>query len=73
MVDVKRYWSGKPFLFAGMNSVFMYFGHQLANRKFLFGYLGGTHFDALLSDTWGVGMWILVAYYFYKKKVFFSV
>ncbi|XP_018578372.1 heparan-alpha-glucosaminide N-acetyltransferase-like [Anoplophora glabripennis] len=80
-VDLKKWWTGKPFLFAGMNAILMYIGHEMTDGHFpvrwYIQYEGRmsrkTHFEALLSDTWGVGIWVLVSYYLYKINYFFTV
>ncbi|VEN51452.1 unnamed protein product, partial [Callosobruchus maculatus] len=82
LVDYKKFCTGKPFLFAGMNSIFLYIGHEVLDSHFPFrwylhnGYSEDhrhTHFNALLSDTWGVAFWLFVAYYLYKIKFFLVV
>ncbi|KAJ8957118.1 hypothetical protein NQ318_007334 [Aromia moschata] len=81
LVDVRKYWSGKPFLFAGMNAILMYIGHEMTDGHFPvrwymkndFGDSRRNHFLALLSDTWAAGIWVLVSYYLYKINYFFTV
>lgn len=79
LVDVKKWWSGKPFLFAGMNAILMYIGHELTGNNFPMrwyphdaeGDPRRTHFIAVMSDSWGTFIWILVSYYLYKINYFF--
>lgn len=79
VVDVKKWWTGKPFLFTGMNSTIMYIGHSMAYSNFIVHwYLSAdlankTHFLTLCDDVWATGFWILVAYYLYKVKFFLSI
>ncbi|XP_072384801.1 heparan-alpha-glucosaminide N-acetyltransferase-like [Diabrotica undecimpunctata] len=84
LVDAKKWWSGKPFTFVGQNAILLYIGHEMCDghfpiRWYLHNYSSltneerRTHFLALLSDTWGTGMWGLVAYYLYKIKYFFTI
>ncbi|CAH1170184.1 unnamed protein product [Phaedon cochleariae] len=84
LVDMKKWWSGKPFLYAGMNAILMYIGHEMTDGHFpvrwylhnynsIQGDYRRTHFLALLSDVWGVSIWVLVAVYLYKINYFFSI
>ncbi|XP_066157076.1 heparan-alpha-glucosaminide N-acetyltransferase [Euwallacea fornicatus] len=82
LVDVKKWWSGKPLLFAGMNSIILYIGHEMTGNNFpvrwyyledMEGDWRTTHFIALLSDTWAADFWVIVSYYLYKIQYFFTV
>nr|CAI5862246.1 unnamed protein product [Callosobruchus analis] len=82
LVDYKKIWTGKPFLFAGMNAILMYIGHEMTENNFPVRWyphnensdvLRHTHFNALLSDTWGAAFWLLVSYYLYKIKYFLVI
>ncbi|XP_074042747.1 heparan-alpha-glucosaminide N-acetyltransferase [Leptinotarsa decemlineata] len=84
LIDVKNWWSGKPFLFAGMNAILMYIGHEMTDGHFpVRWYLHNnsaittdprrTHFIALLSDLWGVGIWVFISFYLHEKGVFFTI
>lgn len=79
VIDVKCWWSGKPFLFAGMNSIIMYVGHSLTYSSFPFRWiLAGrkelnTHFLMTMENLWGTAGWILVAYFLYRNKFFLKI
>ncbi|CAH0547298.1 unnamed protein product [Brassicogethes aeneus] len=82
LIDHKNWWSGKPFLFAGMNAIVLYAGHELTDGHFpvrmLYNDPGGyftrnTHFGALLSDVWGAVIWLFISYVLYRKKIFISL
>lgn len=79
IIDMKKWWTGKPFLFAGMNSTIMYIGHNMTYSNFLIHWYideasaNKTHFMSLLDDVWATGIWVFVAYYLYKIKFFFSI
>ncbi|CAH1111672.1 unnamed protein product [Psylliodes chrysocephalus] len=84
LVDYKKWWTGKPLLFAGMNAILMYIGHEMCDNHFpvrwyVHNYSNfteaprRTHFLALLSDVWATEIWVLVSYYLYKIKYFFTV
>ncbi|XP_057660056.1 heparan-alpha-glucosaminide N-acetyltransferase [Diorhabda carinulata] len=84
LVDSKKWWHGKPFIYAGQNAILLYIGHELLDGHFpVRWYIHNssnlteeprrTHFLALLSDTWATGFWILITYYLYKIKYFFTI
>ncbi|KAK5640372.1 hypothetical protein RI129_011183 [Pyrocoelia pectoralis] len=78
LVDVKKYWSGKPFLYAGMNAIFMYIGHSLAFNNFPIRWTPThagftTHFVMLFENVWAVGVWLLIAYLLYRHKFFLTI
>ncbi|VEN54018.1 unnamed protein product [Callosobruchus maculatus] len=82
LVDYKKLWTGKPFLFAGMNAILMYIGHEMTENHFPVRWYPHneysedhrhTHYNALLSDTWGAAFWLFVSYYLYKIKYFLVI
>lgn len=79
MVDILKVWSGKPFLFAGMNSIVMYVGHEMTGNNFPVrwnlheGQSHPTHFISLFENMWGTGFWIVVAYYLFKIDCFYAL
>lgn len=77
LIDVKKWWSGKPLLFAGMNAILMYIGHSMTGGNFPVRWEldsgRQTHFLALLYDVWGAAFWIFISYYLYKIKYFFVI
>lgn len=79
IVDVKKWWSGKPFLFAGMNATIMYVGHSVTSANFIIHWYfskelaNRTHFLTLMDNVWATGVWILIAYYLYRMKFFLSI
>ncbi|CAG9861337.1 unnamed protein product [Phyllotreta striolata] len=84
LIDMRKWWSGAPLIFAGMNTILIYAGHEMTDQHFpLRWYLHNysratgdprrTHFLALMSDVWSAQMWTLIGYYLYKIKFFFTV
>jgi heparan-alpha-glucosaminide N-acetyltransferase len=79
LIDVKSWWSGKPFLFAGMNAILLYAGHEMTYGHLPMRwtvYCGkdhGTHLIALFENLWGTGFWVVVSYYWYKVNYFFTI
>lgn len=76
LIDVLKWWSGTPLVYAGMNSILLYVGHGVIGSMFPWRWSIGpmnTHLVLLVENMWHAGMWVVVAYYFYLKKVFISV
>lgn len=76
IVDVKEWWGGEPFFYAGMNSIVLYLGHGQAHAMLPFNYKFGemnTHWGLLPESLWGVSLWMLVAYIMYQSNEFIIV
>lgn len=76
IIDVKKYWAGKPLTFAGMNAILMYIGSELLGKMYPFYWRfqgTNTHFMFLLANVWNAAAWNIIAYYLYLRKFFFSV
>lgn len=76
VIDVLNWWSGTPLVYAGMNSIMMYVGHEVIGSMFPWRWsigLMNTHLVLMVENMWHAGMWVVVAYYFYCKKWFVSV
>ncbi|KJE91841.1 hgsnat protein [Capsaspora owczarzaki ATCC 30864] len=76
IVDVRKLWDGAPFIYPGMNSIFVYMGSELFFYYFPFTYANeveNTHGALLFMHLTATALWILIAYLMYRKKVFISV
>lgn len=77
VVDARRWWSGAPFLYAGLNSIVLYLGHYTAWQMLPFNFELSdgmeTHWRRLPESLWGVCAWLLVAYEMNRRKVFITV
>ena len=76
LVDVKKIWSGAPFIYAGMNAILLYVGHMVFHKMWPFHYQFGkmnTHFQVTIENIYTVLIWILISYLLYKKKKFYSI
>ncbi|XP_055631012.1 heparan-alpha-glucosaminide N-acetyltransferase [Toxorhynchites rutilus septentrionalis] len=76
LVDVRRVWSGKPFLYAGMNAIILYVGHTVFHKMLPWRWHIGpmnTHFMLTLEALWNTVLWNGIAYYLYRKNIFYSV
>ncbi|XP_060096966.1 heparan-alpha-glucosaminide N-acetyltransferase-like [Heteronotia binoei] len=76
VVDVKSWWGGQPFIFPGMNSIFVYVGHSLLGSYFPFSWemkSPASHAEPLFQSILGTAIWVFVAYLLYRKKFFLKI
>lgn len=76
IIDVQKWWTGKPLTFAGMNAILMYIGSELLGQMYPFYWQfsgTNTHFMFLSANLWNAAMWNIVAYYLFLRKIFFSL
>ncbi|XP_064105494.1 heparan-alpha-glucosaminide N-acetyltransferase-like [Macrobrachium nipponense] len=76
LVDIIGVWTGAPFFQAGMNSIFLYVGHNVAYNLFPWHYKVGsmnTHLQVLAETLWGTTLWVLIGLYLFYKKKFYTV
>ncbi len=68
VVDQRQWWNGSPFRQLGLNSIFLYFGHEIMSRHFPFQFflpMNTTHGLMLLDSALGATLWVIVALYCY--------
>ena len=74
LVDVRRWWSGVPFRYVGMNSIAIYVCHEVLSDYFpLHWQTDGQHAQELAANVCGVLCWVCVAYYWHEKKIFIKI
>uniref|UniRef100_UPI0037E8D68B heparan-alpha-glucosaminide N-acetyltransferase n=1 Tax=Semicossyphus pulcher TaxID=241346 RepID=UPI0037E8D68B len=76
VTDMKNWWSGQPFTYPGMNSIFVYVGHSLLGFYFPFSWelrFQESHLEWLLQSLCGTALWVLIAYLLYRKKFFLKI
>ncbi|KAJ9592755.1 hypothetical protein L9F63_015593 [Diploptera punctata] len=75
VVDAKRWWSGSPFFYAGMNSIVLYIGHEVTKHMFPWSWrpYKQTHEEYLAMNLWGATLWMFIAYILYKKNIVITV
>ncbi|KAJ6646719.1 Heparan-alpha-glucosaminide N-acetyltransferase, partial [Pseudolycoriella hygida] len=76
VIDVYRYWSGTPFVYAGMNAIVMYVGHEVFHSMLPWHWHIGpmnTHFVLLLENMWNAAVWVVIAYVLHCKKIFIKI
>ncbi|KAI1887703.1 hypothetical protein AGOR_G00193040 [Albula goreensis] len=75
-VDVKRWWSGAPFFYPGMNSILVYVGHEVLEEYFPFRWkMSNTqsHGQHLTQNLVATSVWVFISYVLYKKKIFWKI
>ncbi|XP_068424672.1 heparan-alpha-glucosaminide N-acetyltransferase [Clinocottus analis] len=76
VIDIKGWWGGQPFLYPGMNSIFVYVGHSLLGFYFPFSWemrFQQSHWEELFQSLWATSLWVLIAYLLYRKKFFLKI
>ncbi|XP_058506800.1 heparan-alpha-glucosaminide N-acetyltransferase isoform X2 [Solea solea] len=76
VIDIKGWWGGQPFIYPGMNSIFVYVGHSLLGFYFPFSWemhFQQSHWEWLFQSLWGTSLWLLVAFFLYRKKFFLKI
>ncbi|XP_026080696.1 heparan-alpha-glucosaminide N-acetyltransferase [Carassius auratus] len=76
VVDIKEWWGGQPFIYPGMNSIFVYVGHSLLGFYFPFSWekrFQDSHWEQLFQNIWGTSLWVFIAYLLYRKRFFLKI
>ena len=72
IIDIKKYWSGSPFIYLGTNSIIIYISHFLFSKTFpVYWNMPNTHSNKLFMNLWGCFFWTLVAFIFDYKNIKF--
>eukprot|EP01126_Amoeba_proteus_P050435 TRINITY_DN5957_c0_g1_i5.p1 TRINITY_DN5957_c0_g1~~TRINITY_DN5957_c0_g1_i5.p1 ORF type:complete len:480 (-),score=49.36 TRINITY_DN5957_c0_g1_i5:315-1754(-) len=74
-IDVFQIWTGAPFLFIGMNPILIYCGHEVLNSwpPFSWDLYEDTHGNRLFMNTFGVSMWLIIAYKMWWDNFFVAI
>uniref|UniRef100_A0A8C1XUR1 Heparan-alpha-glucosaminide N-acetyltransferase n=1 Tax=Cyprinus carpio TaxID=7962 RepID=A0A8C1XUR1_CYPCA len=76
LVDVKKWWSGAPFFYPGMNSILVYVGHEVFEEYFPFRWKmanSQSHAEHLAQNLVATSIWVIIAYLLYRKKIFWKI
>ncbi|XP_047433945.1 heparan-alpha-glucosaminide N-acetyltransferase isoform X2 [Mugil cephalus] len=76
IVDVKKWWSGAPFYYPGMNSILVYVGHEVFEDYFPFRWRmvnSQSHVEHLIQNLLATSCWVLISYVLYRKKIFWKI
>ncbi|XP_060917218.1 heparan-alpha-glucosaminide N-acetyltransferase [Labrus mixtus] len=75
-VDVKKWWSGAPFYYPGMNSILVYVGHEVFEEYFPFRWRmvnSQSHAEHLTQNLLATSCWVLISYLLYRKRIFWKI
>ncbi|XP_029665788.1 heparan-alpha-glucosaminide N-acetyltransferase-like isoform X2 [Formica exsecta] len=74
-VDYKQYWSGAPFIYAGLNPITLYIGHTITMGLFPWAWklMHPTHWSVLAMNLWTTTLWGIIAYWLYWKDIIISI
>ncbi|XP_041789111.1 heparan-alpha-glucosaminide N-acetyltransferase isoform X1 [Chelmon rostratus] len=75
-VDVKKWWSGAPFYYPGMNSILVYVGHEVFEEYFPFRWRmanNQSHAEHLTQNLVATSCWVFISYLLYRKKIFWKI
>ncbi|EZA60115.1 Heparan-alpha-glucosaminide N-acetyltransferase [Ooceraea biroi] len=75
LVDYKQYWSGAPFVYAGLNPITLYIGHTITAGLFPWAWKLAypTHWSVLTMNLWTTILWGIIAYWLYLKDIIISI
>lgn len=74
-IDLKKCWGGRPFYYAGQNSLIIYIGSELLKKHFPLHWplAAPTHSQLLATHAATVLMWLAIAVALQRKRVFISL
>ncbi|UJR21859.1 hypothetical protein I4U23_024932 [Adineta vaga] len=71
VIDKLKLWNATPFQYLGTNSILIYIAHIVFATYFPVQWVVvNTHSAHLAMALWGCIFWIIIAYIFFKKRVF---
>ncbi|XP_019377783.1 PREDICTED: heparan-alpha-glucosaminide N-acetyltransferase [Gavialis gangeticus] len=76
LVDIKRWWSGAPFFYPGMNSILVYVGHEVFEDYFPFKWKmqdNQSHAEHLAQNLIATSIWVVISYVLYRKRIFWKI
>uniref|UniRef100_A0A3P9P0Y0 Heparan-alpha-glucosaminide N-acetyltransferase n=1 Tax=Poecilia reticulata TaxID=8081 RepID=A0A3P9P0Y0_POERE len=75
-IDVKKWWSGAPFYYPGMNSILVYVGHEVFEDYFPFRWRmanSQSHAEHLIQNVLATSLWVVISYILYRKRIFWKI
>ena len=74
IMDVKKVWSGTPFVYPGMNSILVYAGSETLGNWFPFSWRASQiHLHLLAQNFTGTALWVVIAYYLFTIEFFVKI
>ncbi|KAF3423594.1 hypothetical protein E2986_03944 [Frieseomelitta varia] len=75
LIDYKQLWNGAPFIYAGINPIFLYVGHILTKDLFPWAWniAHPSHASVLAMNLWTTTLWAIIAYLLYRNDIIITV
>ncbi|KOX80589.1 Heparan-alpha-glucosaminide N-acetyltransferase [Melipona quadrifasciata] len=75
LIDYKQLWNGAPFIYAGINPIFLYVGHILTKDLFPWAWNIAhlSHASVLAMNLWTTTLWAIIAYLLYRNDIIVTV
>lgn len=75
IIDMYALWEGRPFYYAGRNSLLLYIGHSLMEGRFPFEWKleYPSHMEILAMNSLAVLLWLAIAVFLHKKNVILAL
>ena len=75
VIDVRKWWSGNPFIYPGLNSILVYVLHYLFRQTFpvYWAFMPHRHFYKLAMNLWGSIFWTIVSFVLHVKRIYVSL
>ncbi|XP_071442487.1 heparan-alpha-glucosaminide N-acetyltransferase-like [Hetaerina americana] len=74
-IDIRNWWDGRPFSYAGLNPILLYVGHCLTKNMFPWFWepFYNSHGELLAMNMWATALWITISYCLFHYNVFLSL
>jgi hypothetical protein len=74
-IDVRKWWSGRPFTYLGLNPILLFCCHEFFQEYFPFSWYVAipTHANTIAMNVIGVSLWAAVAWYCHSIKFFVKI
>ena len=75
LIDMKKWWSGTPFIYLGLNPILLYCGHETFQEYFPFSWYitSPSHQTMMAMNVIGTSLWVAIAYFCFKIKFFVKI
>eukprot|EP00057_Strongylocentrotus_purpuratus_P020357 XP_011674831.1 PREDICTED: heparan-alpha-glucosaminide N-acetyltransferase [Strongylocentrotus purpuratus] len=75
LIDVTHFWNGAPLFYAGMNSILLYIGSEIMTPYLPFSWqpFVYNHTEYIILAAWSGFLWLVIAYIFYRRKIFLKL
>lgn len=71
LIEKFKWWNGTPLQYLGTNAILIYIAHLVFAGYFPIQWIVAyTHAAHLAMALWGCIFWMIIAYIFFKKRIF---